>query len=109
LDRRYFFKALASGLVAAVSPELFLPKLIKPAWKPARVDCLVIDQYRGIVRWDHACLEATLARYAILEEALRTLAVRSKTHHIARICIDGEVAHHLTRICINGESVGELS
>jgi len=37
MDRRYFFKALASGLVAATAPGLFLPKLIKPAWKPERL------------------------------------------------------------------------
>ena len=38
MDRRYFFKALASGLVAATAPGLFLPKLIKPAWKVPEVD-----------------------------------------------------------------------
>jgi len=33
INRRYFLKTLASGLVAATAPNLFLPKLIKPAWK----------------------------------------------------------------------------
>ena len=35
-SRRYFFRQLASGLVAASSPGLFLPKLIKPGWKAPR-------------------------------------------------------------------------
>lgn len=34
MNRRYFFKSLASGLVAAATPTLFLPKLIKPVWRP---------------------------------------------------------------------------
>ena len=34
MNRRYFFKALASGIAAVTSAELFLPKLIKPVWKP---------------------------------------------------------------------------
>lgn len=33
MNRRYFFKQLASGLVAATAPGLFLPKAIKPEWK----------------------------------------------------------------------------
>lgn len=32
MNRRYFFSKLASGLVAAVAPGLFIPKLIKPQW-----------------------------------------------------------------------------
>lgn len=36
MNRRYFFKALSSGLVAATSAELFLPKLVKPSWKALR-------------------------------------------------------------------------
>ena len=38
MDRRYFFKQLASGLIAAVAPTLFLPKLVKPQWKRAVID-----------------------------------------------------------------------
>jgi len=39
-NRRFFFKQLACGLVAAVSPGLFLPKLIKPVWKlPVHPKC----------------------------------------------------------------------
>ncbi len=36
-DRRSFFKQLASGVIAASSAGLFLPKLIKPAWKPHKL------------------------------------------------------------------------
>jgi len=32
-NRRYFLRTLASGLVAAAAPSLFLPKLVKPGWK----------------------------------------------------------------------------
>ncbi len=32
MDRRYFLSKLASGLVAAAAPGLFIPKLIKPQW-----------------------------------------------------------------------------
>ncbi len=35
MNRRYFFRTLASGLAIAAAPDLFLPKLIKPVWKPA--------------------------------------------------------------------------
>lgn len=33
MNRRSFFNRLTSGLFAASAPALFLPKLIKPAWK----------------------------------------------------------------------------
>lgn len=33
MNRRYFFQQLASGLIAAAAPALFIPKLIKPGWK----------------------------------------------------------------------------
>lgn len=37
-NRRRFFTQLASGLIVAAAPSLFLPKIIKPAWsKPARL------------------------------------------------------------------------
>ena len=41
MNRRFFFRQLASGLVAAAAPSLFLPKLIKPRWKrgPAFAKC----------------------------------------------------------------------
>lgn len=38
MNRRYFFKGLASGLVAACSPGLFLPKIIKPVWRAPRLE-----------------------------------------------------------------------
>ena len=34
INRRSFFNRLASGILVATSAELFLPKLIKPVWKP---------------------------------------------------------------------------
>lgn len=34
MNRRSFFKILASGLVVATSPQIFIPKIIKPVWKP---------------------------------------------------------------------------
>jgi len=37
MDRRRFFSQLASGLLVAAAPQLFLPKLIKPAWKEVRL------------------------------------------------------------------------
>lgn len=36
MTRRHFFKSLASGLFVASAPTLFLPKLVKPAWKQPR-------------------------------------------------------------------------
>lgn len=36
MNRRYFFQQLASGLVAAAAPTLFLPRLVKPKWKALR-------------------------------------------------------------------------
>lgn len=33
MNRRHFFRQLASGLVTVSAPSLFLPKLIKPAWR----------------------------------------------------------------------------
>ena len=33
MNRRNFFTQLASGIVVAAAPAVFLPKLIKPAWK----------------------------------------------------------------------------
>jgi hypothetical protein len=36
MNRRYFFEKLASGLIAASAPTLFLPKLIKPQWTKPR-------------------------------------------------------------------------
>jgi hypothetical protein len=33
MKRRYFFQQLASGLIAAAAPALFLPKLVKPQWR----------------------------------------------------------------------------
>jgi hypothetical protein len=33
MNRRYFFQQLASGLIAATAPMLFLPKIIRPGWK----------------------------------------------------------------------------
>lgn len=51
MDRRYFFKALASGLVAVTSPELFLPKLVKPQWKrclnPGRAEIVELGPHCG--------------------------------------------------------------
>jgi hypothetical protein len=34
MNRRSFFKILASGLVIATGPQIFIPKIIKPVWKP---------------------------------------------------------------------------
>jgi|PlaIllAssembly_1097288.scaffolds.fasta_scaffold632749_2 hypothetical protein len=34
MNRRGFFKILASGLVIATGPTIFIPKIIKPVWKP---------------------------------------------------------------------------
>lgn len=33
MNRRKFFKQLASGLLVASAPSIFVPKLIKPVWK----------------------------------------------------------------------------
>jgi len=37
ISRRNFFGSLAAGLAATNSAGLFLPKLLKPAWKPDRL------------------------------------------------------------------------
>ncbi len=34
MKRRSFFKVIVGGLVAAAGPQIFVPKLIKPIWKP---------------------------------------------------------------------------
>jgi hypothetical protein len=34
MNRRYFFNQLAGSLLAVAAPTLFLPKIIKPEWKP---------------------------------------------------------------------------
>ncbi len=33
MNRRNFFRDLVSGLVITSSPQIFIPKLIKPRWK----------------------------------------------------------------------------
>lgn len=33
MNRRHFFTRLASGLLVAAAPDLFIPKLIAPRWK----------------------------------------------------------------------------
>jgi hypothetical protein len=48
MNRRKFFTELASGIVIASSPQIFLPRLIKPIWKRS-VD---IDELtRLMIRW----------------------------------------------------------
>lgn len=49
MNRRHFFHQLASGLIAASAPSLFLPKLIKPAWKVR-----LKYQYCGFLSYDIA-------------------------------------------------------
>lgn len=34
MNRRFFFANLAAAIVPIAAPGLFLPKLIKPSWKP---------------------------------------------------------------------------
>jgi hypothetical protein len=38
VNRRYFFRQLASGILAATAPALFLPKLTKPGWSKVPID-----------------------------------------------------------------------
>lgn len=33
MNRRHFFQKLASGILVAAAPNLFIPKLIAPRWK----------------------------------------------------------------------------
>jgi len=47
-SRRYFFRQLASGLVAAAAPGLFLPKLIKPGWKVRPQPDSITDPQTGL-------------------------------------------------------------
>lgn len=56
MNRRYFFSQLASGLIAAAAPALFLPKLIKPTWSTVPVsDLIVADMAVGedytVIQW----------------------------------------------------------
>lgn len=65
MNRRYFFHQLASGLIAASVPSLFLPKLVRPRWK-ARPELgdLDIDIFR-------ACMMREILRE--FEISMRTL------------------------------------
>lgn len=48
MDRRSFFQQLASGLVVLAAPRLFIPRLIKPAWKlPYRPKGRTIEEFRN--------------------------------------------------------------
>lgn len=57
MNRRYFFRQLASGLVAAAAPSLFLPKLIKPGWKarPKFQYCWIFEpRHRASIAREHS-------------------------------------------------------
>jgi hypothetical protein len=84
MNRRYFFQALASGLVAASSPGLFLPKLIKPAWKPERPVVIGENWYRI----DTAPFDAAMLRYTVeIRSGELARVVKQKTLWLAKAVI----------------------
>lgn len=48
MNRRYFFKQLASGL--SVAPMLFLPKTFSPVWKVIAADEMDLKELVGELR-----------------------------------------------------------
>lgn len=61
MNRRNFFTRLASGLFVASAPTLFLPKIVKPGWRPTRIDLSnfhwdSITYYRGVCEFDWVSL-----------------------------------------------------
>jgi hypothetical protein len=80
MNRRYFFRSLASGLVAATAPQLFLPKLIKPAWKPLQSGLRVNP-------WSQDSFEQAIRSYEIFMQDRWLTLVRRSTLYIAKEAI----------------------
>lgn len=90
MNRRYFFKQLASGLVAAAAPALFLPKLIKPQWKaPPKSWVRFIDPAApgqdGMVMM---CLE-----YKVTETGVTDMKVTRVAPLVSRWQVEASTAH----------------
>ena len=80
MNRRAFFLGLAS-----IAPAIFIPKLIKPAWKVIRIGCPVSNDFICITNpvWEAAEYELAFTPYAHfvkITERLGWGAVRYKEY-----------------------------
>lgn len=64
MNRRNFFRSLASGLIVAAAPQIFLPKLVKPVWKPfGRLYPYQVELLKRMLRGDDPEAARAFASY----------------------------------------------
>ena len=83
MDRRHFFKHLASGLVVAAAPELFLPKLVKPSWRISRPR----PDLKIIIGLDARRFESAIIDYQRRWEEVIRESLRLRSLALARMVI----------------------
>lgn len=100
MNRRGFFEQLASGLLVAAAPTIFVPKLISPVWKPMRaalafrpdVYICVVDVTKLPGDWAANIMKAAGQTVEIIQRAHPNLPVKKYTKLKQNWFVDWEPA-----------------
>jgi hypothetical protein len=94
MQRRQFFRQLASGLIVASAPALFLPKIVKPKWKALADGTRDYDELSKL--WDRMCVATNDPKIILKAWELRRAEIQEQAvKYFKTWILNGEVTARL--------------